>query len=220
MICLKCKHVNDENSKVCTNCNSVLNYADTPNAVLDVNSILVADYEYISQTAFRSHEDRARVTSSYIITVGSLLIAILGYQYDKDNAYLYFAFAGLFLLLSLGSLLTLLQIVRLRQAWYESAKAMNHMKEYFIRRIDATETYQLSDAFLWSDETLPSKFKPWSISFLLAIQIAMLGAISLSTSVIFLSLGFEQLNLWLAIGTGAFFFTMQLLLYRRLLLDN
>jgi phosphotransferase system glucose/maltose/N-acetylglucosamine-specific IIC component len=46
----------------------------------------------------------------------------------------------------------------------------------------------LKEAFAWSQETVPPQFKPWSISFLLALQVILLGAASLAAAVLFLGL--------------------------------
>ena len=77
--------------------------------------ILTAEYEYIAQTAFQANEDRARVTTFYIVSVGSLVGALLNTT-DETSQITLWAFSGLFLFLSLFGLLTLLQLIRLRRA--------------------------------------------------------------------------------------------------------
>jgi hypothetical protein len=52
-----------------------------PIDVLNVDTILAAEYNYAAQTAFQANEDRARVTSFYLVTVGSFLAAILSTQF-------------------------------------------------------------------------------------------------------------------------------------------
>ena len=51
---------------------------------LNPNTILQAEFEYIATTATQSNEDRAKVTSFYFVTVGSLLAAIFGAQYIEE----------------------------------------------------------------------------------------------------------------------------------------
>jgi len=45
---------------------------------LDVNEILVTEFEYIAATAFQANEDRARVSNYYLMTAGAAVAAILG----------------------------------------------------------------------------------------------------------------------------------------------
>jgi len=44
---------------------------------LDVNEIVVAEFEYIATTAFQANEDRARVSNYYLMTAGAAVAAIL-----------------------------------------------------------------------------------------------------------------------------------------------
>lgn len=101
---------------------------------LELDEILVAEFEYIAQSAFQAHEDRARVTTFYLVSVGSFLAAVLGAQVDVLDTPFYVAFAALFLVLSVMGWLTLLQLVRLRLAWFESVKAMNTVKDFYVER--------------------------------------------------------------------------------------
>jgi hypothetical protein len=151
---------------------------------LNPDSIMVAEYEYISHAAFQANEDRAKVTTLYLLTVGSFLAAMLSLQVDLvASQTISVALAALFAILSGYAALTLLQLVRLRQAWHESIMAMSQLKEYYLTRF---EEESLKEAFAWSRETVPAQFKPWSISFLLALQVTLLGAASLATAVLFL----------------------------------
>jgi hypothetical protein len=153
---------------------------------LNPDSILAAEYEYISHAAFQANEDRAKVTTLYLLTVGSFLAAMLTLEVDfVASQTISVALAALFAILSGYAALTLLQLVRLRQAWHESVMAMSQLKEYYMTRF---EEEPLKEAFAWSRETVPAQFKPWSISFLLALQVILLGAASLAAAVLFLGL--------------------------------
>lgn len=155
---------------------------------LKADSILSAEFEYIAQTAFQTNEDRAKVSTFYVLTVGSFLAAMLGLQTDLlQTQFIYLAFTILFAILSLNAILTLLQLVRLRQAWYDSAQAMNQIKAYYTQHFGVLP---LNDAFRWSQGTLPAKFKPWSVSFILALQVTILGGAALGAAVVFAGLAF------------------------------
>ena len=180
-------------------------------------SILVAEYEYIAQTAFQAHEDRARVTTFYLVSVGSLFGAFLGVQnIESVDTFAYIVLAGLFLFLSAFGLLTLLQLARLRKAWFSSTSAMNHIKEFISKRNNGFEK-----AFLWNNESLPDLYKKESVAYLMALQVSMLGAITFGAMIFYVMLAFNQ-NLEMpqslfivAILGGLIFLKLQMNLYRK-----
>ena len=51
---------------------------------LDVNEILVAEFEYIAATAFQANEDRARVSNYYLMSAGAAVAAILGARIEGE----------------------------------------------------------------------------------------------------------------------------------------
>ncbi len=181
---------------------------------VSADSILIAEYEYIAQTAFQAHEDRARVTTFYLVTVGSLIGAMLTSQFTSNLVNVRLGFAALFLILAIGSFITLLQLVRLRQAWFDSARAMNRIKAFYLTQ---HEGENLKDAFLWTSRTLPKKEKAWSISFLLTVQVALLGAVLAGASVVFLGLALGFVLWWPALFVALLIFFMHIWLFRRLL---
>ena len=168
---------------------------------LKADSILAAEFEYIAQSAFQANEDRAKVSTLYVLTVGSFLAAMFGSQTDLlQTEIIYLAFAILFAILGLYAALTLLQLVRLRQAWYDSALAMNQIKEYYIQNLDELS---LDGAFRWRQTTLPVKFKPWSVAFLMALQVTILGGAAVGTTLVFAGLALlPNTNNWLWVLAG------------------
>ena len=87
---------------------------------LEFDELLAAEYNYIAQPAIQAHEDRARVSSFYLIAVGSLLAAIFGTQLFDPGFYsrtVNLMFSGLFILLTLLGTSTIMQLARLRAAW-------------------------------------------------------------------------------------------------------
>jgi hypothetical protein len=182
---------------------------------LEPGEILLAEYGYIAQTAFQAGEDRARVTSFYLVSVGTLVAAFLSSQLQNGlQSAIYGAFSALFFVLSLAGLFTILQLVRLRGSWYESIRAMNQIKEFYINRL-ANEG--LADAFRWRNSSIPARYKPWSLSFMLVGQVALLDGATLGAVVVFAGLAYG-VNWWIyGIVLGLAFFVFQLYLYRKLL---
>ncbi len=150
-----------------------------------VEEIVAAEYEYIAQTAFQAQEDRARVTTFYLVSVGSLFGAFFG-TISPDTDFLFPAFSVVFLFLSLFGFLTLRQLIALRLSWFESAKAMNQIKEFLI-----TQNQSLNTVFRWHEKTLPPKYKKTSVAYFLALQVAMLGGVTFGTATFY-----TLLSLW------------------------
>lgn len=184
---------------------------------LDANALLIAEFEYIAQTAFQATEDRSRATTLYLVTTGSLIAAILSTQVEQLQATeTYWSFAILFCGLSFFSLLTLLQLARLRIAWLSSVTAMNHIKQFYIEH---SQQPDLERAFFWNVRTLPTASKPWSVASLLMLQVALLGGLAAGAAIIFFGLA-NQLQAWLWGGAsliGGGFFFIQIGLYYALL---
>jgi hypothetical protein len=181
---------------------------------LTPDEILSTEFEYIAQTAFQAHEDRARVTTFYLISAGTFVAAILGAQVDDLAQPFNLAFAALFAVLSAMGLLTLLQLVRLREAWFESVTAMNQIKEYYVEHLTGDD---LQSAFRWRMKTIPSKFKRWSVAYLLALQVSVLGGGTMGAAVFFVGLYLDRFLWWQAGVAGLIFVLIQMWLQRRLL---
>lgn len=135
----------------------------------DSTDILIAEFNYIAQTAFQANEDRSRVTNFYFITAGAAIGAILSAKVDPNAAAgVYAGLSGLFLVLTFVGLFTILQLARLRTAWEESAHAMNVIKDYYCRHSDQLK---LEPALFWRMQTVP-KGRNWkTVAFLLAFSV-------------------------------------------------
>lgn len=182
---------------------------------LDPNQILIAEYNYITQTAFQVNEDRARVAVFYLSAVGGLLLAILGAQTQAStDPGVYWGFVALFLTLSISGFLTIIQLVRLRLAWFESVRALNRIKEYYSQH-SGVETLQL--AFAWRNATLPDKFNMRTLSFLYVVQVACLSGLTLGAAVMFAGLAGRAWWWGMAVGIGVAYALVQVLVYWLLL---
>lgn len=152
---------------------------------LSPDEILDAEFEYIANTAFQANEDRARVASFYLVTFGSFIAALVSAQLNVpagQESWIVWGFAGLFLALALMGLVTVMQLARLRLAWFESVQAMNAIKEYYLAHFP-----DLEKAIKWRGQpgSLPNKLKLNSVGFMLVLQVAVLGGASLGAGVFF-----------------------------------
>ena len=191
---------------------------DNNKPTISAEEILTAEFEYIAHTASQANDDRSGVVSFFVIAVGSPLAAFLSTTQtgvsEQNSSILY---SGLFFILSVLGLTTTLQLARLRGAWYESMLAMNHMKEFLIKNSDS----DISGAFRWTFESAPAKFKPNSVSFYQAMEVAILSGMLFGAFLFFL---LRSLNVpdgflvWLISALlGVLFGVTQVYLYRRLL---
>ena len=183
---------------------------------IEFDELLAAEFDYIAQTAIQANEDRARVSSFYLIAVGSLVAAMFGTQYFDPEILSIDAnlmFSGLFALLTLLGTSTVMQLARLRSAWYESALAMNQLKDYMV-----SQNQTLSQAFRWKTSTLPSKYKKDSVSYYQATEVALISGLTLGAAVFFLQravlpIGPVQWIITVVVGVSTIF--AQLFIYQR-----
>jgi FtsH-binding integral membrane protein len=185
---------------------------------VEFDELLAAEFNYIAQTAIQANEDRARVSSFYLIAVGSLVAAMFGAQYI-DSTFrsidVNILFSGLFMLLTLLGTSTIMQLARLRSAWYESALAMNQLKDYMM-----SQNKTLKQAFRWKTSTLPSKYKKDSISYYQALEVALISGLMFGAAVFFLQQAILPLGSFLIIlaaGIGIASVFVQLYIYQRAL---
>ena len=185
---------------------------------VDFDELLAAEFDYIAQTATQANEDRARVSSFYLIAVGSLVAALFGTQFFDTNFFtptVSLMFSGLFVLLTLLGTSTIVQLARLRAAWYESMLAMNQLKDYMV-----SENQSLAKAFRWKTSTLPSKYKTNSVSYFQAVEVALISGLMMGAATFFLQQAFPPVG-WLgwiiSILVGVLTVSVQLIIYKRAL---
>jgi hypothetical protein len=183
---------------------------------IDVSGLITAEYQYIAQTAAEAHADRARISSFYLIAVGSLVAALLGTQAFNGVQFTKLTTLLLCVLFSLLTFLgtsTVLQLGRLRVAWRDSMLAMNRIKELAIQHAP-----ELNDVYLWKTGSLPKLDKKNSISFLQAIEVSAISGLMLGTAIFFFLLSFQQVaSLWhlgVACICGVAMFFVELKLYK------
>jgi hypothetical protein len=190
---------------------------DNPPPV-EFDELLAAEFTYIAETATQANEDRARVSSFYLIAVGSLVAALFGTQFFDPNFFtptVSLMFSGLFFLLTLLGASTVMQLARLRAAWYESMLAMNQLKDYMIN-----ENPGLTRAFRWQTSTLPSKYKTNSVSYFQAFEVAMISGLMLGAAAFFLQQAVHLnggLQWIIAALFGGLTVYLQLVVYKRTL---
>lgn len=179
---------------------------------LPSGAMLIAEFEYLGQTAFQANEDRARAASFYLVTFGSFIAALATTQFvlpPEQIALLDWGFAGLFALLACLGLSTIVKLARLRQAWFSSARAMNQVKEYYAAHCDG-----LKDAFLFNNASLPQKFQWKSLGGLMMLEVAFVGALTAALACFFGLMALAATGwLWPVLLSALVFFLLETRLY-------
>jgi hypothetical protein len=188
------------------------------NPIVELDELLASEFDYIAQTAIQANDDRSRVSSFYLIAVGSLIAALLGTQLFDPEKFIQpvkLAFSGAFALLTLLGISTVLQLARLRAAWHESMLAMNQLKDFAMKQHP-----ELVNAFRWKVSTLPRKYKKGSVSYYQAREVALIGGLMFAAAVLFLQIAFYEMGIQhfiLAAGAATGMVYFELDLYRRAL---
>jgi hypothetical protein len=139
--------------------------------------ILRLEFEYARITASEAMQDRHTMVNFYLLAFGVIatgVLAILSGEADLPQS---IGTLLLWIVCAVGWLY-FLKIIRLRQAWHESARAMNQIKEFFIQHDGHFEPEELRPAFRWQAHSLPSPDKPWTLFFYSAVLIALLDSMA------------------------------------------
>ncbi|MCK6539073.1 MAG: hypothetical protein L6Q26_03355 [Anaerolineales bacterium] len=185
---------------------------------VELDELLAAKFNYIAQTAAQANEDRARVSSFYLIAVGSLIAALFSTQLfdpDKFTQTVNLMFSGIFALLTVFGASTVMQLAQLRSAWHESMLAMNQIKDFAV-----SQSPELASAFRWTTQTLPRKYKRGSVSYYRALEVAIIGGLMFGAAAYFFQQAFGPANLatWIVCALmGGLAAWVQLKIYKKLL---
>ena len=171
---------------------------------LSAETILTQEFGYANVTAYQAQEDRARFFGLYLTLVGILAAALgavaqLGGSLNRE---LLLPVAALLLALAGGlGIIFFQQLIKFREAWFQSALAMNTIKEYYIEQL-RKELPNIDEAFLWRMKTLPRTDKPGTPTYLVCYTTAFIS--SLCTAVAIATVGgWLASNGWIQSGAQA-----------------
>lgn len=140
--------------------------------------ILSMEFEYASKTAEQANSDRATVVNFYVVFVGAVASSLLTAQNPASD--LAFGFGGLVVfVIGLGAHV---KLIRLRQAWHDSARAMNQIKDYFLEQSFDSDA-DLHRAFRWKSSTLRTLSETWTITFYLMLVVVFVNSSALGAGI-------------------------------------
>lgn len=182
---------------------------------LKSDSILIAEFNYAASSASQANEDRIKVFNFFLANIGTIIAAFAIPNIANSVGYLFFSF--LFFLLSIFGFISLLQLVKIRLSWVDSAKAMNQIKDYYVKVLKQEE---LIKAFRWHTNSVPKANKIWSVAFLIALTLMILNSLAFVGGMTFLTFQYlgQTSNLFLlAVTTFIVMLIAQFLIWFKLL---
>lgn len=183
---------------------------------LNPSDVLGWEFEYARTTASEAMQDRHTMVNFYLLAVGIVATGIVSTLGEKSSTLPKGTGTVLAWLLCAIGWFDFLNLIRLRQAWQESARVMNWIKEFYIRHAKDIEPSELSKAFLWKSTTVPAPHKPWTVFFYSAMLIGFLDSVAFVVGIVLLHpntfLSSSWLG-WLVFFLGLCFFVFHVVLY-------
>jgi len=186
-----------------------------PGLSLDFQDILLHEFEYAKETAHQAMQDRLTMVNYFLLITGVILAAMgamLGKQVSESLQFRDEAIFALSLAFNIVGWVYFMQLVRLRQAWGESAENMNYIKAFFARHC-SVPFEQAMRAFRWRMETIPAPEKKMTVFHLSAALISVLSSAAVSVATfafVGLDLADEIIKIALLLGLYHFFFQMSM----------
>ncbi|MFN8464342.1 MAG: hypothetical protein U0X20_02275 [Caldilineaceae bacterium] len=184
--------------------------------LIDPSHILGWEFEYARITASEAMRERHTIVNFYLLVAGIITSGVAALLSRDSNLPSSLGAAPFWMLVAIGWIY-FLAIIRLRQAWHDSANAMSRIKGFCIEHASSIDPATLRTAFLWQPYTLPPPGRPWTIFFYAAMLIGLLDSAAYVAGGALLNLDLALVNPWLIIGPlallGLLFFAFHIWLY-------
>ncbi len=165
------------------------------------------EYEYIRETMAQAMNDRHTMVNYFLLATGVVLAAI-GAIYSQEgmsySPYKNQMTIAICLAFNLISWVYLMMLIRLRQAWCESAAAMDRIKQFVLINHGYSDEEAYSP-FRWRRANIPAAAKKGTLYHFAAILISVVSSSGLAVASLML-LGAEGVQTWISIPIGWFLF--------------
>ena len=146
------------------------------------STLLLHEFNYIRETAAQAMNDRHTMVNYFIVITGAFL-AIIGSRFFGANDIFantkYISIiVGASVVINFIGWIYFMHLIRLRQAWWDSASAMNQIKEFFIINGRVPDDIARS-SFLWDSKTLPNAGKKSNVSYYSTMLISFVSSVVL-----------------------------------------
>jgi hypothetical protein len=183
---------------------------------LEASDILGWEFEYARVTASEAMEQRHTMVNFYLLAAGITISGVVAVLSQETRLPGVVGTVLLWLLCGIGWIY-FLAIIRLRQAWFDSARAMNQIKDFYIHNTEQFAPEELRTAFRWKSGSLPQPDNLWTVHFYSAMLIALVDSVAYIAGGVLLGLGTRLhlllLALVLLLVLGALFFAFHVWLY-------
>lgn len=154
------------------------------NALQWIKEIALKEYEYICDTMAMALADRHKILNYFFIVVGGVFAAVgaaLTKEGIKDFVYKNEIIIAVCFVLNFVSWIFLISIYRLRQAWVESALAMNRIKLFFLVNGKISDSDSRSP-FLWKSSGIPRAEKGGNVYHLSVLLIVFITSLTIAVA--------------------------------------
>jgi len=153
--------------------------ATNTDQTLRLESMMLAEFNYASATAYQALEDRGRMFNFYLGITGVLasgLGALYGFGSHVEQSQ---ALAmALLILAGFIGIIFFFKIVRIRQAFDDSLLTMNVIKEHYIKEFKG-KVPAVDQIFRWRTASMPSGRRFGSLTFLVCFAITFIDSFAL-----------------------------------------
>jgi ADP-ribose pyrophosphatase len=151
---------------------------------LRLESVMLAEFNYASATAYQALEDRGRMFNFYLGITG-VLASALGALYGFGTNIVHSEYLALALLFLAGfmGVIFFFKIVRIRQAFDDSLLTMNTIKERYISEFKG-KVLAIEGIFRWRTKTMPSGRRFGSLTFLVCFAITFIDSIAVGLAAV------------------------------------
>ena len=187
---------------------------------LNASEVLQWEFEYARTTASEAMQDRHTMINFYLLAAGIVASGVVAVLSAETSVPYQIGTVLLWLLCGVGWLY-FLKIVRLRQAWYDSALAMNTIKSFYLQHCEHFTQEQLETAFRWRTDSLPAPGKRWTVFFYSAMLIAYLDTAAYVAGAVLIDVDAATSRPWTVLLSlsvfGLVFFSYHVWLYEKFL---
>ncbi len=152
------------------------------NAQLKLTEVLQQEYDYVKETASQAMNDRHTMVNYFLLSAG-VVLAGFGVMVSEEGGakfpYRFEIIVGMSLIFNIVGWVYFMQVVRLRQAWCESARAMNHIKVLYAKNCELLPKLA-EKAFRWNIYSLPEAAKKMTVFYFSALLISILNAAAIT----------------------------------------
>lgn len=156
----------------------------------EISTILLREFDYIKSTASQAMNDRHTMVNFFILITGGIISIIgskiLGLDFTELTAEKISFLVGLAFFVNVIGWIYFMHLIRLRQAWWSSAEAMNQIKEFFVINGRVPDDICRS-AMLWDSRTIPRAGKKSNVFYYSVMLVSFIS----SFIILFASWGFS-----------------------------